>query len=58
MNIAKCHFSSSETIRKDGTYESFVTTFYFNECNFCTNQAFGGYRKILYFRNAIQQHEG
>lgn len=42
MNIAKCHFSSFETLRKDGTYESFVTTFYFNECNFCPNQTFGG----------------
>ena len=28
--------------RKDGTYGSFVTTFYFNECNFCTNLEFGG----------------
>ena len=42
MNITKCSFSSSETIRNDGTYESFVTTFYFNECNFCTNLEFGG----------------
>ena len=42
MNITKCHFSSSETISKYGTYESFVTTFYFNECIFCTNQKFGG----------------
>ena len=58
MNITKFSFSSFETIRKDGTYESFVTTFYFNECNFCTNQAFGGYRNILYFRNANERCRG
>jgi hypothetical protein len=51
-------FTLIETPSQIRTFESFVFTFYLNERNFGTNQAFGGYRKILYFRNAIQQHEG
>lgn len=51
-------FTSIETSSQISTFESFVFTFYLNGRNFDTNQAFGGYRKILYFCNASERCRG
>lgn len=51
-------FTLIETSSQISTFESFVFTFYLNERIFDTNQAFGGYRKILYFCNASERCRG
>ena len=42
MNSTNSCFYSNRNIQKISTFESFVFTFYLNEQNFGTNQAFGG----------------